>query len=295
MKKKNSIINRLYFIMFLSLIPELLFGLYKNGYQLYKKDLISFVEMSKPLLFVMMSIAGGFLGSYIRERKNKIKDIIEILNNNKIILLECMILSFIMPINSSPIILFFATAVMGLFFRKVSINRIALFYLGINLFNKVAGLNSFLNLYEYTTALNYNILDLFIGFSNGGICSTSILFILIALILFSFNKLYKKDLAYASIITYTILTVVYGAITKNYTVILPILLGYNTMFIFVYVAPNLYSTSYTESGQILSGILLGIITFVLRHFIPYTAPMVGVLIISLSRKLFDKKFSLKKM
>ena len=295
MKKKNSIINRLYFIMFLSLIPELLFGLYKNGYQLYKKDLITIVEMSKPLLFVMMSIAGGFLGSYIRERKNKVKDIIEILNNNKIILLECMILSFIMPINSSPIILFFATTVMGLFFRKVSINRIALFYLGINLFNKVAGLNSFLNLYEYTTALNYNILDLFIGFSNGGICSTSILFILIALMVFSFNKLYKKDLAYASIITYTILTVVYGAITKNYTGILPILLGYNTMFIFVYVAPNLYSTSYTESGQILSGILLGIITFVLRYFIPYTAPMVGVLIISLSRKLFDKRFSLKKM
>lgn len=295
MKKKNNIIGRLYLIMFLSLIPELLFGLYKNGYQLYKKDLITFVEMIKPLILVLMSVAGGFIGSYIRERKNKVKDIVEILNNNKIILLESTILSFIMPINGSPIIIFAATVVMGLFFRKVSINRIALFYLGINMFNKVAGLNSFLNLYEYTTTLNYSTLDLFIGFSNGGICSTSILFISIALLVFSLNKLYKKDLAYSSIITYTILIIVYGIITKNYTGILPILFGYNTMFIFVYVAPNLYSTSYTERGQILSGLLLGIITFSLRFAIPYTAPMIGVLLISVSRKILDKRFSLKKM
>ena len=179
---KKGISQRLYFTTFLCLIPLILFGLYKNGLQLYKKDLITPILMLKPLIIIAMSLAGSFIGTIIREFKSKNKDIHKILNNNKIIFLESIIIALLMPINSSPIILFIAMIIMSLFFRRFELNRIALFYIGLEVINKIFGMNSFENLYEVSSMVKYNTIDMFLGFASGGICSTSVLLILIALL-----------------------------------------------------------------------------------------------------------------
>ena len=67
---KKGISQRLYFTTFLCLIPLILFGLYKNGLQLYKKDLITPILTLKPLIIIAMSLAGSFIGTIIREFKS---------------------------------------------------------------------------------------------------------------------------------------------------------------------------------------------------------------------------------
>lgn len=289
MKKKFN--KGLYFLTFICLIPLLMFGLYKNGYILYKKDYINTARAIKPLVLALMSLAGAFLGTFIRERK--VKDIKKILNKNKIIYLEAIIVSFLMPINSSPIILFIVMFVMGKWFRTFEINRIAVFFILIEVINKMLGLSSFLNLYEEYGEAVYNGFDLFLGFSTGGICSTSALLILISLLVLSTNRLYKKEIALTSIIVYSVFTIVYYMITKNYEVIFARLFGYNTLFTFVFVAPNLYSSSYTDKGKSLMGLLIGVITFILSFIFPYNNAILAVLITSLFKKQIDKPFLIK--
>ena len=289
MKKKFN--KGLYFLTFICLIPLLMFGLYKNGYILYKKDYINTARAIKPLVLALMSLAGAFLGTFIRERK--VKDIKKILNKNKIIYLEAIIVSFLMPINSSPIILFIVMFVMGKWFRTFEINRIAVFFILIEVINKMLGLSSFLNLYEEYGEAVYNGFDLFLGFSTGGICSTSALLVLTSFLVLSTNRLYKKEIALTSIIVYSVFTIVYYMATKNYEVIFPRLFGYNTLFTFVFVAPNLYSSSYTDKGKSLMGLLIGVITFILSFIFPYNNAILAVLITSLFKKQIDKPFLIK--
>ena len=290
---KKGISQRLYFTTFLCLIPLILFGLYKNGLQLYKKDLITPILMLKPLIIIAMSLAGSFIGTTIREFKSKNKDIHKILNNNKIIFLESIIIALLMPINSSPIILFIAMIIMSLFFRRFELNRIALFYIGLEVINKIFGMNSFENLYEVSSMVKYNTMDMFLGFASGGICSTSVLLILIALFVLMNNKIYKREIPVSSIITYVILVSVFNMIKGDYVNILPTIFSYNVLFIYVFVAPNLYSSSYTEKGKMLSGIVIGVLTFILSFFTYYGSAIIACFIVSILRNILDKPFILK--
>ena len=290
---KKGISQRLYFTTFLCLIPLILFGLYKNGLQLYKKDLITPILMLKPLIIIAMSLAGSFIGTTIREFKNKNKDIHKILNNNKIIFLESIIIALLMPINSSPIILFIAMIIMSLFFRRFELNRIALFYIGLEVINKIFGMNSFENLYEVSSMVKYNTIDMFLGFASGGICSTSVLLILIALFVLMNNKIYKREIPVSSIIIYVILVSVFNMIKGDYVNILPTIFSYNVLFIYVFVAPNLYSSSYTEKGKVLSGVVIGVLTFILSFFTYYGSAIIACFIVSILRNILDKPFILK--
>lgn len=290
---KKGINQRLYFTTFLCLIPLILFGLYKNGLQLYRKDLITPILMLKPLIIIAMSLAGSFIGTTIREFKSKNKDIHKILNNNKIIFLEAIIIALLMPINSSPIILFIAMIIMALFFRRFELNRIALFYIGLEVINKIFGMNSFENLYEVSSIVKYNTLDMFLGFASGGICSTSVLLILISLFILMNNKIYKREIPVSSIITYIILVSVFNMIKGDYVNILPTIFSYNVLFIYVFVAPNLYSSSYTEKGKMLSGVVIGVLTFILSFFTYYGSAIIACFIVSILRNILDKPFILK--
>ena len=70
---KTVLNKKLNLIMAISIFLLVLFGFYKNGISLYQKDYISFFEMFKPLIIVLMSISGSIIGSFIRERKKSKK------------------------------------------------------------------------------------------------------------------------------------------------------------------------------------------------------------------------------
>lgn len=292
-KKKENLYKELYSAYFISLIPLVLFGFYKNGIQPYQKGRIDFLNMWKPLIIIVMGILGALIGGLLREHHGEKKvdqKAFEACLGN---VLEAALVVAILPLKSSPIIVFIVTFFVSLFLNKLKVNRIAVLYIAIEGFNVLFGLNNFFNAYEESVILHYDALDIFLGFGPGGIFATCTLFVFIALLFLSFNKLYKKEMSIAGILTFLVLGIVPKMIIGDYNSIFPYIFGYNTLFILVFVASNLYSSSYTVPGQILSGILIGILTFGLSFITPYTAAICAILIVSLLSGVLDRIFVIK--
>lgn len=278
---------------FIALVPLILFGLYKNGIELYVKGLVSFIEMFKPLIILFMSLAGALVGCLFRERSSIKNNDFHIFDKFKGNIVEAILLSSILPLKTSPIIVFVISLLFSAFGTKMKVNKVALMFLLVTIFNIICGINTFDNVYETSTVLNYNGLDLFFGLGTGGIFSTSIILILIGLLFLSFNKLYKKEMVLSSIITFVLLGIVSYMIMGKYTEIFPLIFGYNILFTFVFIEPNLYSSSYTVKGQVLSGVLIGIFTYILSYIAPYMAASIAVLIASLLKNILDRIFVIK--
>lgn len=276
----------------IALVPLIFFGLYKNGIDLYKKGYVDLLTSIKPLVILLMAIIGALCGAILREKK-KVKLDAVLLNKCKGDVVEAMLVASILPLASSPLIVLLVTFLFSLLFKTLTINRIAIMYIVIEGLNVILGLNTFLNIYELNNVLNYDGLDLFWGLGCGGIFSTSILFIILGLIFLSFNKLYKKEMVYSALFSFLILGVVPYMVMGKYEEIFPLIFGYNILFVLVFIAPNLYSSSYTTKGQILSGILIGIITYLLWKVTPYTAAILAVLIVSVINKIIDRIFVIK--
>lgn len=293
MVKKKSFTDRWYLMYLIALAPLILFGLYKNGVELYKKDLINFIMMFKPLILLSMGIIGSLMGSFISESKKQNKVNIKVFDNCKRNVLDAILVVCILPLKSSPVIVLIVSFIFGLCFTNLKVNRIALQYIVIEGFNVLSGLNTFYNAYEVNTVLNYDGVDLLFGLGPGGIFATSIFLIILALIFLSFSRLYKKEMVYSSLVTFLVLSTSVKMILGEYTEILPFIFGYNILFSLVFIAPNIHSSSYTVKGQILSGILIGILTFVLSHFTLYTSSILAILIVSLFKGVLDRIFVIK--
>lgn len=290
--KKKSLNTKIYLMYFISLVPLILFGLYKNGIELYQKGLVDTLNMLKPLIMLFIGVAGAIVGGILRE-SGKEPVSFKTIGLLKEDILEAILVVAILPIRTSPIIIFLITLLFSLLFSKLKLNRIALMYILIEGINVILGLNSFNNAYELNTVLNYDGIDLFWGMGTGGIFATSILFVVIGLIFLSFNKIYKKELVYSSLITFLVLGVVSNVIRGAYTEIIPFIFGYNIMFILTFISPNMYSSSYTIKGQILSGVLTGILTFAFSFLTPYTSAVLAVLIVSFLSGVLDRIFVIK--
>lgn len=290
---KKGLSNRLYLMYIIALCPLVIYGLFKNGILLYKKDLVNFIMMLKPILILLMSVSGAFIGGFLREYKRQGKISFKMINRTKTNVIEAILVACILPIKSSPLVVFGISFLVSLFLSKVKFNRIALMYLFIEGINVLFKLNVFENVYEASTVLNYDALDLFWGLGVGGINSTSILFILLGLVFLCFNKLYKKEIVFSSIISFLILGIVPFMIREEYLNICPFIFGFNILFILVFILPNLYSSSYTLKGQIASGISVGILTYLLSFVTPYTACILAVLIVSVLSGIIDRIFVIK--
>lgn len=290
MIKKRALTTRLYTMIGIALLPLLCYGFYKNGISLYTKGYVDFLGMLKPLIIVAMAISGSVVGTILREFKNNKSISQNIINKCKSGIIESFILSLVLPLSTSPIILFMVTFIFSLLFYYLKVNKIALMYLIMQGINYVLGLNSFQNPYELSTVLNYDGSDLFFGLGVGGVASTSVIILVVALIFLSFNKLYKKDMVYSAIVTFLFLGIVPCLVTGNYGDIFPLIFGYNILYTFIMVAPNIYSTSYTSKGQVLSGIILGIVTYFLAIFTPYNAAMLACLLIGFIKGICDRLF-----
>ena len=267
----------------IALLPLLMFGCYKNGVEVYMKGFAGLYGLAKPLLLLSCGVLGAMTGGILREWKNVKKFNLSLLDKIKGDVVEAVLVVAILGI----------TMAFGLFLGKVKINKVALLYIVIEGLNVLWGLNNFKNAYEINTVLNYNGLDLFFGSGTGGIFSTNVFLILLGYLFLSYNKLYKKEMVLASVATFLLLGSIPKMIAGQYTEILPYIFGYNVLFVLVFVAPNLYSSSYTLKGQIVSGILIGILCFAISFVTSYTAAVLAVLIASVLKGILDRMFVIK--
>ncbi len=278
-----------------ALVPLIIFGFYKNGIELFQKGHVGMFEMFRPILILASGIIGAVAGSFLREWQKDAKFDRALFDKVKGDVVEAVLVVAILPIASNLLVVAGVTFLSSLFLEKLSLNRIALMYVAIEGINVAFGWNEFANAYQASTVLNYDGYDLFFGSGVGGLFATNVFLIALGFIFLSFNKLYKKEMVVASVATFLLLGIVPHMVMGQYEAICPFIFGYNMLFVLVFVGPNLYSSSYTVKGQVVSGILIGLITYGLSFVTPYTAAILAVLATSLIKGILDRIFVLRKI
>lgn len=294
MIKSDNSIKKMCFIYICSLIPLILYGFYKNGIFLYQKKYVNFLGMFKPLLFLLIGGTIGILVNIIYEKlvkksKAKIMDIIF----GDFYVVYSILISCVVSINTN-IFLFSIVTFLVLFLSKfIKTNKLnivclvsLIIFLIMSIFNKF----SFLNTYEMGNNFNLDALDYLFGKGSGGIFTTNILFLIISYIILYNTKVYKKGIPIFAFITFTILVVIYCIINNNIGNILNMLFTNGILFSFVYLATDTVSSSYTKIGQIIFGIIVGLLTFVLYLINPILSSFGAIFIASILNSIIDMKF-----
>lgn len=291
-RSKKSIFN-ISLMRILMLIPLILYGIYKNGIFLYINKYTNLYGLFRPFIFIL---GGAFTGAII----NIIYEyIINKKNNKDVTLIEVLFSSFhieygiilgcLTSINTNMLV-FFLTLFIIFFISKIlknRVNTICLCYIIIFIIQTIIlKNNSFMNVYESNKLFEYNILDYIIGKSVGGIASTNILItILVFFVLYLTNNT-KPSISILSFVTSMILFSVYSMIANIN--IGDTFLQYSYIFMFVFVATDSVTSSYTILGMRLFGITVGILTFALYFVNPILAPAIAILITSFLNNLMDR-------
>ncbi len=251
MKKSN--VKNLVKLNIILLIPFLIYGLYKNGYLIYMKGLISGYMVFKPLYLTLISLIIKVVVDLFIYKKVKI-------DYNLVYLI---LVSLIMPYNINLIvysITLLITYLLTLFLSKhFKFNNVCFMYLILILVNYLFNGLSFLNPMEAKYTFSFSSLDILMGRSVGGISSTSIILSLLVFSYYTFNFYYKKDIPLFINLTYLILTFIYFLITKdnNFIINSEVIFG----SIFISTLP-MFSPG-KRILQILYAILIGLLTFIL--------------------------------
>lgn len=267
------------------LIPLVLYGIYKNGYLLYQKNLINFFDIFKPIYLIIISLI--------------INGIVEFIFNKKIKLdfsyLNVAILSlFVMP--NVNIIIYVIVLLICLFLgkllaKKIQFNQIA--FIKLVLVGTVLLISNYTysNIAEASNIYAYSLLDIICGRNTGGIAATNILLgVIIYSILANFTN-YKKSIPIFSYITYLVVSAIYMVVIRdiNYSVFFSstVILG------FIFVGTDTLSSPYTQKGMFIYSILLGVITAILSIWLPYEGVFISILVLSLINSVFDRNLKLK--
>jgi len=250
-KTKDIVMQNIYL-----LIPLIIYAIYKNGYLIYQKNLINFINIFKPLYLVIISIIIKIVIDLIKYKKIKI-------DYN---LIYVILISMIMPYNIN-LLLFITTFtllyILTLFIEKyIKFNKVCFIYLIIILINFLINDFTYLTPLEINYSYSFNFLDLLIGRNIGGISSTSILFSLIAYIILINNFYYKKDIPITINVTYLTFSFIYFLITNN----TEYLLNSELIFASIFISTLPEYSPYKARNQLIYGILIGIITFIISLF-----------------------------
>ena len=205
---KNIVLRYLLF-----LLPFIIFGIYKNGILLYKKDLISFWGIFKVLYLILISFGINIILKIIF--KDKINWDIDIINT--------IIISLFMPCNINYLYFIIGYVVGSILTRYIKLNRICITVLVIYiLLYFTQGLN-FLNPLELQNIYSFNTMDLILGRTYGGIATTFILYAFIFGILSSVFNNYKFVIPLSGFLAFFLLSYIlmgfsYRMLTNSFVI-----------------------------------------------------------------------------
>lgn len=280
----------LYYIF--ACIPLILYGFYKNGILVYAAKKTTFLGLLKPLVFPLIGYMIGLLCEFLYCKLRK-KDV----NWKEDIFysftpLYTMLASMLVP-TSIHSILFFTS--LFLFFFAIKwipflgkINKVACFCTIFFALLAILGKLQFLNPLEETKEYAFQLLDLLFGRNVGGMCTTNIIFVLLAYFFLSVLGFYKSDIPIYIMIPYFILSLLFGLSGHHFLVSMTNFLSHSLIFIFVLVATDSISSPYTKLGRCIYGILVGIISFFLGMLLdPTLALLLTITVISIFSSFFD--------
>lgn len=277
---KNLVIQNI-----LLLIPFICYGLFKNGYLIYNKNLTSVFGIFKPLYLILISVVIKVAYDLIIYHKIKI-------DYNFIYLI---LIAMIMPYNINLIIysitLLFLYILTNYLEKYIKFNKVCLIYLIIILINSIFNDFTFLNPLESKYLYSFSFFDLLMGRNIGGIASTSIFFSLFAYIYYINSIYYKKDIPLFINLTYLILAIIYFVFTNNNS----ILLNSELIFASIFISALPEYSPYKRIHQIMYSILIGLITFIISLFFNsiisiYIATLLISLLVNIRNNLTKNPF-----
>lgn len=290
--KNNITQKKINTYLFISLIPLLITGFYKNGIKLYLNDLVGIKGMFKPLILDILGFLIGVLVNVIYEKlikKNpgKLKHIIF----DSFHPLYGLLIASVISINTNIFIFIIVTFIMLLlskFIKQDKVNVVALTALIIIFIINITGTFTFNNLYESTNNLNLDALDYLIGRGSGGINTTHVIFLIISLIILCNQKFYKKEIPFYSSLIFSLGIIIYSIITNDIGKSIDHIFSNGILFAYVFIATDSLTTPRTYKGKIIYSIIIGLVTVGLYIVYPPLSALGAIVIGSMCHNTIDK-------
>ena len=321
--KINDNTNKIMRRLLISLLPIILFSFYKNGILLYKGGYTNFFGMFYPLIFMLL----GGMSSLVTEeiflyvfKKLRGKALIDNIKNGYG-LLPGLFLSLVLPINTPLAILFiggifasligkmiyggfgyniFNPALIGAIFvmtcygAVITTNGGYINKLEVDTVSSATPLTniSLVNDVSYDTIVKPygGLLSFFIGTIPGAVGETSSLLIIVAFIYLTITKTIKWRIPTSYVLTFVFLVSLYSAIVGfgPWYILFEILSG-GLLFGAVFMATDPVTSPVNPRAQILYGMALGLMTFLIRHLTNYPeGVMTSILFMNVLVLFFDK-------
>nr|MBP3258947.1 RnfABCDGE type electron transport complex subunit D [Bacilli bacterium] len=321
--KSNDTTFKMMRRLIISLIPIVLFSVYKNGVLPYLKGYTNFFGMLYPLVFIILGCMSTlvteeiFLIVFKKKKGNELLDSIK----DGYGIIPGLFLSLVLPINT-PLAILFIGGIFALLIGKMIYGGF-----GYNIFNPaligaifvitcygtlISTNGGYINRLELDTVssatplTNVNLVNdisydtlvkpyggissFLIGTIPGALGETSSILIILAFIYLTITKTIKWRIPTSYILTFILMVSLYSCITNMGTwyILFEVLSG-GLLFGAVFMATDPVTSPVTPKGQILYGMALGLMTFLIRYLTSYPeGVMTSILFMNVFVLFFDK-------
>ena len=273
--REETNIKKIISYLYISIIPLLIFGFYKNGIKGYDG-----IFILHPLILDLIGFASGALVSIILEKKKPLTSFYPFYG----------LLSASLVFPNTSIIVFGLICFISLFiYKKINKNNvnivcvIALIVILISNFYETSYLNLVIN-----SNTNLDGLDYLLGKGSAGLNASCTLLSLASYLYLSTKDFYKKEIPLYSFLIYSILMVIYLSFIGDINSLFVRLLSNGTIFSLVFVSTMGTTSSYTKRGRIYYALILGILVFILSFSFPSLAVISAIFLVSIMHKYIDK-------
>lgn len=273
--REETNIKKIISYLYISIIPLLIFGFYKNGIKGYDG-----IFILHPLILDLIGFASGAFVSIILEKKKPLTSFYPFYG----------LLSASLVFPNTSIIVFSLICFISLFiYKKINKNNvnivcvIALIVILINNFYETSYLNLIIN-----SNTNLDGLDYLLGKGSAGLNASCTLLSLASYLYLSTKDFYKKEIPLYSFLIYSILMVIYLSFIGDINSLFVSLLSNGTIFSLVFVSTMGTTSSYTKRGRICYSLILGILMFILSFSFPSLAVISAIFLTSIMHKYIDK-------
>ena len=266
-------------LLIFSIIPLVLYGLYKNAYLLVSNNYLSSFDGYKIILYPIISLLITFIFTKVFKKKKR-----EMIYFG-------IAASLAAPFKMNMIIFFLIfTLFMYLVYiipNKYKINLVALFIILLVVLCHFLNSSLIFNSMELTDNYKFTLLDLFFGRGASFLFTSSIFYLLISYFILSFVKTYKKNVFLISSFVFILFAIGYMIINKNYTESFKILFNGTTFYSFIFLAPLSDSSPSINIELTIYSVLVGLLSFILVFlFNIYTGSVLSVLILSIIYRIY---------
>ena len=273
--REETNIKKIISYLYISIIPLLIFGFYKNGIKSYDG-----IYTLHPLILDLVGFASGTVVSIILEKKKPLTSFYPFYG----------LLSASLVFPNTSIIVFGLICFISLFiYKKINKNNvnivcvIALIVILISNFYETSYLNLVIN-----SNTNLDGLDYLLGKGSAGLNASCTLLSLTSYLYLSTKAFYKREIPLYSFLTYSILMVIYLSFIGDINSLFVRLLSNGTIFSLVFVSTMGTTSSYTKRGRICYALILGILLFILSFSFPSLAVISAIFLVSIMHKYIDK-------